>query len=257
LSWLISSRLLLLSSHCLSACSIHLLSSYNLRTKITITVFSAAILSITILAVVDNLTARSNLLNAVNQTLQLAARQTAADVDAYLADLALSIQTQAQAPTLSYFLQPQAQQSSADARRYLQTMQIRTGGHFYALIDRGGQVLLHTSIADTTTIASGLNPAQQNPPSRCSAVLLIFPFFGPTAGQESLTRHSLFSSPQASAQTAPATPILPHHGFLPHQHPTSQPLTPLAGETSLPYSTRTMHRSQPWGVCFRRLPKTP
>ena len=185
--------------------------SYNLRSKITITVFSATIISITILAVVDNLTARANLLDAVNQTLRLAARQTAADVDAYLESLALSIQTQAQAPTLSYFLLPQAQQSAADARRYLQTMQIRTGANFYAVIDRAGVVLLHTSINDTTVLAPflGLAAAHQN--SLQQVLLSGAPFispvlFDPIAGQEGFPDQPYFL---VAAQIKGADPTNP------------------------------------------------
>jgi len=139
-------------------------SYYDLRTKITIAVFGPAIISVSLLAVINNISARANLLNAANQTLRLVARQTGDEIDAYLANLAETLDAQAEASTLGFFLMPEVEQSTADARRYLRTQQIQSGANFYAVIDRDGAVVLHTSISDLSAVPPflGLPPTLQS-----------------------------------------------------------------------------------------------
>ena len=143
--------------------------SYSLRAKITITVFSAAILSIAVLSIANSISTRRALINAVNQTLNLAAQETARDIDAYFIGLQERLTIQADADLLSAFLSLPAEQQAIDTttRSYLIIQPILVGAHYYALLDRAGNVVIHTQ-------EEGLNayPAYLGLPEHVSSSLL-------------------------------------------------------------------------------------
>lgn len=126
--------------------------SYSLRVKITITVFSAAILSIAILSAVNSVSTQRALIEAVNQTLNLAGRETASDIDAYFLELQERITIQADADLLSAYLSLSAEQQAVDTstRSYLVIQPILIGAEYYTLLDRQGNVVIHTITEDTS-----------------------------------------------------------------------------------------------------------
>jgi GAF domain-containing protein/HAMP domain-containing protein len=128
--------------------------TYTLRAKITITVFSAAILSIGALSIVNSISTQRALINAVNQTLTLAARETGRDVDGYFRELAERVANQADTPTWSIYLAlPPAQQAAnSTTQPFLVTQKLLTGALYYTLLDREGNVILHTTEEDTVML---------------------------------------------------------------------------------------------------------
>jgi GAF domain-containing protein/HAMP domain-containing protein len=128
--------------------------TYSLRAKITITVFSAAILSIGALSIVNSISTQQALINAVNQTLTLAARETGKDIDGYFRGLAERVGNQADTPTWSIYLAlpPEQQATNTTTQTFLVTQKLLTGALYYALLDRDGNVILHTTDDDTALI---------------------------------------------------------------------------------------------------------
>ncbi len=132
--------------------------SFILRMKLMIAIFGTALLSVTALAVVNNITTRQALTSAANQTLRLAALQTAANIDNYLLSLMNTIGADAQAPALSIYmnLSEEERRERYEARTYLDGLLTRRGALVYVLFDRGGRVLLHTGLEETTSIPTYL-----------------------------------------------------------------------------------------------------
>ena len=126
--------------------------TYSLRLKITITVFSASILSIALLSTLYNLTTRPALINAVDQTLLLASRQTARDIDAYFQQMTDRMAAQAITPSLTLYLNlpPDQRLPNSTTRTYLLTQRSLYGARYYALLDSQGYVVLHTQLVDTS-----------------------------------------------------------------------------------------------------------
>ena len=126
--------------------------TYSLRLKITITVFSASILSIALLSTLYNLTTRQALINAVDQTLLLASRQTARDIDAYFQQITDRLTAQAITPSLTLYLNlpPEERLPNSTTRTYLLTQRSLYGARYYALLDSQGYVVLHTQLVDTS-----------------------------------------------------------------------------------------------------------
>ncbi len=125
--------------------------TYSLRAKITITVFSAAILSIGALTIVNSISTRQALIEAVNQTLALAAQETTRDVDSYFQGLTERVANQAGTPTWSIYLAlpPEQQASNTTTQPFLVTQRLLTGALNYALLDREGNLVLYTSEIET------------------------------------------------------------------------------------------------------------
>ncbi len=126
--------------------------TYSLRLKITITVFSASILSIALLSALYNFTTRQALINAVDQTLLLASRQTARDIDAYFQQITDRLTAQAITPSLTLYLNlpPEERLPNSTTRTYLLTQRSLYGARYYALVDSQGYVVLHTQLVDTS-----------------------------------------------------------------------------------------------------------
>lgn len=141
--------------------------AYNLRSKITITMFSVAVISIAILAAVNNYTTRRELIRSTNQTLLVAADYTARNVDEYLETLTLDISSKATAPELVQYLsasQAERAQVQVRASSYLLTLLARSDALAYALTDRNGKVVLHTQHRDTSQLEAflGLGDLDRN-----------------------------------------------------------------------------------------------
>ncbi len=162
--------------------------TYSLRAKITITVFSAAILSIGALSIVNSISTQRALINAVNQTLTLAARETGRDVDGYFRGLAERVANQAGTPTWSIFLalQPEQQAANTTTPTFLVTQKLLTGALYYALLDREGNVILHTTY-DTVMIEPylGLSGSVRGSllQTMSSGAVYISPVIFPPAGE--------------------------------------------------------------------------
>ncbi len=130
--------------------------SYGLRTKITITVVTAAILSIAALTTINNISTRRALISAVNQTLHLAGQETVNDLDDYFKRLSDRLSVQANIDLLSTYLQLSAEEQAGEleTRDYLVIQRELVGAEYYALLNRQGEVLLHTAEVDV----SGFQP---------------------------------------------------------------------------------------------------
>jgi GAF domain-containing protein/HAMP domain-containing protein len=130
--------------------------AYSLRAKITFTVFSAAILSIGLLSIANNISTRRALIDATDQTLMLAARETARDIDGYFLELMDRLGDQAVAPIWSNFLSLPADQRTSEvtlpARVYLLTQRSLAGAATYALVDQQGRVVLYTLEEDVSRV---------------------------------------------------------------------------------------------------------
>ena len=132
--------------------------SYSLRTKISITIFAAVILSIGMLSSFNNISSRRALIDAANKTLMLAAKETAQEIDEYFLGLMDRVETQATAPLLKIFftLTPEERAINPTAQTYLYAQSVLVGAQYYAVIDRYGSVLLHTVEGDASLIPSFL-----------------------------------------------------------------------------------------------------
>ena len=128
--------------------------TYSLRLKITITVFSAAILSIAMLSVANYISTQRALLNAVNQTLLLAAQEKTVDVDDHFRDLVDRVVAQTNAPIFGIYLTLPDEQRAGNIATYtyLLAQNSLLGAHFTALMDQDGRVLLHTLESDPSAI---------------------------------------------------------------------------------------------------------
>lgn len=163
--------------------------SYSLRAKITITVFSAAVLSIAVLAIANTISTRRALIDAVNQTLNLAARETAADLDAYFAGLQERLTIQADADLLSAFLSLPAEQQAVNTttRAYLVIQPLLVGAQYYALLDREGDVVIHTQDQEVNTFPAFLGYPEDVSGSllqtMSSGAVYLSPLLFPPAGE--------------------------------------------------------------------------
>ena len=166
--------------------------TYSLRLKITITVFSASILSIALLSTLYNFTTRQSLINAVDQTLLLASRQTARDIDAYFQQITDRLTAQAITPSLTLYLNlpPEERLPNSTTRTYLLTQRSLYGARYYALVDSQGYVVLHTQLVDTS----------QFPP------YLGLPEAVTTAVQQTTSTGAIYLSPVLFPAPTPAQP---------------------------------------------------
>jgi GAF domain-containing protein/HAMP domain-containing protein len=128
--------------------------SYGLRTKITITVVTAAILSIAALATINSISTQQALINAVNQTLHLAGQEVAKDLDQYFQGLSERLAVQADIDLLSSYLvlPPDQQAGDIGTRAYLIIQQDLVDAEYYALLNRQGEVLVHTTEENVSLI---------------------------------------------------------------------------------------------------------
>jgi GAF domain-containing protein/HAMP domain-containing protein len=124
--------------------------NFNIRTKITIAAFSAALVSITILALVNNFVVRGALTEANNQTLLLAAKQTASNIDEYLSIKSDSMNSYMLSPVITQFIDSSdnALEERTVVVDYLEVFMALEGALSYALMDRDGNVLLHSEVDD-------------------------------------------------------------------------------------------------------------
>ncbi len=144
--------------------------TFDLRAKITVTMFSTAVLSIIAVSVINNITTRRELVSAVNQTLLVAANYTARNVDEYLDEIALQMGMDALSPYLSdhlALLEEEQIEQQQTASIFMLSLRSRTGAQQYVLLDRSGKVVLHTQYSNHADVAQlpvylGLSDADRN-----------------------------------------------------------------------------------------------
>lgn len=126
----------------------------SVRVKITIAVFSAAVLSIVVLAFIYNYTMRTQLTGTVDNTLKLAAETTRANLDTYLDSLINTVNNGALTPSPRLFLSMDLEARKADlnASTYLFTLQTLYNAHSAVLLDINGNVVLSTSTQDPSLL---------------------------------------------------------------------------------------------------------
>jgi GAF domain-containing protein/HAMP domain-containing protein len=142
-----------------------LFNTYSLRGKLTFAVFSAALISIIVLGVIYNRTNRVTLSELTNQTLQLAAERTAADVDAYLVSLVKALESINLEPSpISYYLSLPPESRDHATGSLLKYYREELGALELVLLDRQGNVVLHTTYGDVSDLESymGLSEDDQN-----------------------------------------------------------------------------------------------
>jgi GAF domain-containing protein/HAMP domain-containing protein len=134
--------------------------NYTFRSKITIVVFGAALISILILATVNSQIYRSTLLRNADQTLLIAADRTAVEIDSYLARRVseleqLNIKSPTGSDILSTFLTLTAQERalSSDVADQLKASKESLGAVELILLDRRGTVTLHTTYSNVIGFA--------------------------------------------------------------------------------------------------------
>jgi GAF domain-containing protein/HAMP domain-containing protein len=128
--------------------------TYHIQVKISIVVISAVILSLAALGLANYYLTRRVLLNTVNQTLMLAARQVEGNIDSYLTQIQDMVVYQAQSPYLAYYLNlpPENRPIRSTARSNLVSLNDISHTKYIALLDRNGVVLIHTQYDDTSQI---------------------------------------------------------------------------------------------------------
>ena len=77
----------------------------NLQTKVIVVALSLALVPLIILAMLDNWSAKNNLTNVANQSLSIAASQTAKRIDQFLLENLLEIESTGQLRSVSKYLQ--------------------------------------------------------------------------------------------------------------------------------------------------------
>lgn len=143
------------------------LTDYSLRGKITIAVFSAVLVSIIVLTVINNQTYRRTLIDNANQTLLLAADRTAAEVDAYLTNLIAGLErVNAESPAAQDFLTLSVEERSNASllTDQLKDTRDRLDAFELILLDRVGVVAFHSTYANVSQFEPylGLSATDQN-----------------------------------------------------------------------------------------------
>ena len=166
LSYFIVAVVILLLALYLFVLSIYF-TTYTFRGKITIVVFGAAIISILLLATINNQSYRSTLRRNANQTLLLAADRTANEIDIYLANLiseleSINTESSAASDFLSLPLQSRSQASELIAQ--IKAFQQDLGAIELVLLDRIGRVVMHTTYSNVSGFEPylGLSKTDQN-----------------------------------------------------------------------------------------------
>ena len=133
--------------------------TYHIQVKISVVVISAVILSLSALGFANNYMTRRVLLTSVNQALLLAARQVAGNVDSYLTQIQNMVIDEAQTPYLAYYLNlpPESRPIRSTARNYLIGQNDIFQTNYFALLDRNGEVLIHTLYEDTSQLPNYLS----------------------------------------------------------------------------------------------------
>jgi GAF domain-containing protein/HAMP domain-containing protein len=133
--------------------------TYHIQLKISVVVISAVILSLSALGFANNYITRRVLLTTVNQTLLLAARQVAGNIDSYLTQIQDMVVNVAQTPYLAYYLNlpPENRPIRSTARSYLVGQNEISHTNYFALLDRNGKVIIHTLYEDTSQLPNYLS----------------------------------------------------------------------------------------------------
>jgi hypothetical protein len=141
--------------------------TYSLRGKITIGVFSAAIIAIVISTAINSQIYRTSLIGAAKQTLLLAADRTASEIDAYLLTLISdvgSITTESSAGFDFLSLPKQSRAQATDIISQIKDSQQQLGAFELVLLERNGTVALHTTYGDVSQFEPylGLSATDEN-----------------------------------------------------------------------------------------------
>jgi GAF domain-containing protein/HAMP domain-containing protein len=140
--------------------------TYTLRAKITVVVFSAALLSIIVLAASYSYMTRQELLASANRTLLLSAEATRSKVDDYLKSLITALENSAANPTPYNFLRLSVpdRMVDLDTNTYLGTMKTVNDALNVFLFDQDWNVILTTLPGDPGQLPlyMGVNDANKS-----------------------------------------------------------------------------------------------
>ncbi len=172
--------------------------SYTLRTKLVIVLLVVALITVGLLAFLNNRTTRAALTNDANQALFAAASQTATNIDAFINTNLDVIRTEAQLPLWSKYLKLVADQKSdrtieSEVRATLRALSRKTNISSYALIDLQGRDVMDTFASHIGTDKSDRKYFQE--PLKSGLPYVSPVEFSPTTGKPSL----YFSSPVRSS----------------------------------------------------------
>lgn len=140
--------------------------NFALRSKVSITLFAVAAALIVVLTVINNYNMRRELLQAVNQTLLVAANYTSRNLDNYLVALSDDLAVDARNRYLAEYiaLPPNERFVPLEAGYFLVNLLEQRGALAYALLDRDGKAVLHTQIQDVTQLPTflGISELEQS-----------------------------------------------------------------------------------------------
>ena len=172
--------------------------NYTLHTKLVIVLLVVALISVGLLAFLNNRATRVALTDDANQALFAAASQTATNIDAFISTNLDVIRTEAQLPLWSKYLKLVADQQSdsaieSEVRATLRALSRKTNISSYALIDRQGRDVMDTFASHIGTDKSDREYFQE--PLKSGLPYVSPVEFSPTTGKPSL----YFSSPVRSS----------------------------------------------------------
>jgi putative methionine-R-sulfoxide reductase with GAF domain len=163
--------------------------NYTLQMKLITTFLAVALVSVGLLAFLNNGVTRVVLTDDANQALFAAASQTATNIDAFINTNLDIIRTEAQLPLWSKYLKLVADQQSdraveSEVRATLRALSHKTNISSYALIDRQGRDVMDTFASHIGTDKSDRKYFQE--PLKSGLPYVSPVEFSPTTGKPSL-----------------------------------------------------------------------